>query len=53
MPSFESFHFGGHWFDRGVQIAETIRSVAGNSDLPIRKFPWIVVFLGAPFVTFF
>jgi nucleoside-diphosphate-sugar epimerase len=51
-PNFECFHFGGHWFEHGVQIAEAIRSVAGNGDLPIRKFPWIVIYLGAPFVTF-
>jgi nucleoside-diphosphate-sugar epimerase len=25
MPAFESFHFGGHWLDHGVQIAEAIR----------------------------
>ncbi len=51
-PSFECFHFGGHWFEHGVQIAEAIRSVAGNDDMPIRKFPWIVIYLAAPFVTF-
>lgn len=52
MPAFECFHFGGHFLDPGIQIAEAIRRVSGNPDLPIRKFPWIVVFLGAPFVTF-
>ena len=52
MPAFESFHFGGHWLDHGVQIAEAIRRVSGNPDLPIRKFPWLALYLGAPFVTF-
>jgi hypothetical protein len=52
LPVFECFHFGGHWLDPGVMIAETIRHMAGNSKLPIRKFPWIAAFLGAPFVTF-
>jgi nucleoside-diphosphate-sugar epimerase len=52
LQSFACFHFGGHWFEHGVQIAEAIRSVAGNENLPIRKFPWIVIYLGAPFVTF-
>jgi nucleoside-diphosphate-sugar epimerase len=51
LQSFECFHFGGHWFEHGGQIAEAIRRVAGH-DLPIRKFPWILIYLGAPFVTF-
>jgi nucleoside-diphosphate-sugar epimerase len=51
MADFECFHFGGHWFERGVEIAEAIRGVAGNPGLPIRRFPWIVVYLAAPFVT--
>jgi nucleoside-diphosphate-sugar epimerase len=52
MPAFESFHFGGHWLEHGVQFAEAIRRISGNPDLPIRKLPWIVFYLGAPFVTF-
>jgi nucleoside-diphosphate-sugar epimerase len=51
MAPFECFHFGGHWFERGGEIAEAIRDAVGNPDLPIRKFPWIVVYLAAPFVT--
>jgi nucleoside-diphosphate-sugar epimerase len=52
LPPFENVHFGGHWLAHGVEIAQGIRDVAGNPDLPIRKFPWIVMFLGAPFMTF-
>ena len=52
MPAFESFHFGGHWLERGVQFAEAIRRISGNPELPIRKLPWIAFYLGAPFVTF-
>ncbi len=52
LDSFECFHFAGHWFDPGVAFAQAIRRVSGNPDLPIRKFPWILVYLAAPFVTF-
>ena len=52
LPAFDRFHFGGHWLEHGVQFAEAIRHVSGNPQLPIRKLPWIVFYLGAPFVTF-
>jgi len=52
LPAFDSFHFGGHWLARGVEIAEAVRRVSGEQDLPIRSLPWALVFLGAPFVTF-
>ena len=50
---FERFHFGGHWFDRGVEMAEATRRAAGIPAAPIRRFPWFVVYLGAPFVETF
>jgi nucleoside-diphosphate-sugar epimerase len=52
LAAFECFHFGGHWFEHGVEIAEAIRRVVRKPQLPIRKFPWIAVYLAAPFVTF-
>jgi len=52
LPAFDSFHFGGHWFARGVELAEAVRRVSGEPDLPIRRFPWMLFLLGAPFVTF-
>jgi nucleoside-diphosphate-sugar epimerase len=51
MAPFDCFHFGGHWLEQGGEFAEAIRRVAGNGDLPIRRFPWIAVYLAAPFVT--
>ncbi len=52
LPAFETFHFGGHWTDPVLCMAEAIRRVSGNPDLPIKPFPWIVMWLGAPFLTF-
>ena len=53
LADFERFHFEGHWFARGVEMAEAIRRVAGNPDLPIRRFPWPIVYLASPFVNMF
>lgn len=50
LPAFARFHFGGHYFPRGVEIAEAVRDVAGKPDLPIRAFPWPLVYLAAPFM---
>ncbi len=53
LPAFASFHFDGHWFDRGIDIAEAVRAAAGEQRLPIRPFPWFAVRLAAPFVETF
>lgn len=50
LGAFERFHFGGHWFDRGVELAEATRRAAGVPDAAIRRFPWLAVYLAAPFV---
>jgi nucleoside-diphosphate-sugar epimerase len=49
LPAFAVFHFGGHWFERGVEIAEAVRVAAGNPRLPIRRFPWWLIWIAAPF----
>jgi nucleoside-diphosphate-sugar epimerase len=53
LPDFAVFHFEGHWFERGVEMAEAVRAAAGNPRLPIRRFPWLLVWMGAPFVETF
>ncbi|MBB6301315.1 NAD-dependent epimerase/dehydratase family protein [Rhizobium leucaenae] len=53
LELFTTFHFGGHWFERGVEIAEEIRAAAGNLDLPIRRFPWWLIRAGSPFMETF
>jgi nucleoside-diphosphate-sugar epimerase len=52
LPAFERFHFGGHWLPRGVEIATAVARAVGNPDMPVRSFPWALVYLGAPFSTF-
>jgi nucleoside-diphosphate-sugar epimerase len=49
LATFEVMHFGGHWLEPGIEIAEAVRRVVGNPDLPIRSFPWLLVYLGMPF----
>lgn len=49
LGPFEVFHFGGHWFERGIEIAEAARRVAGGRGR-IWPFPWIGVRALAPFV---
>jgi nucleoside-diphosphate-sugar epimerase len=48
LEHFAVFHFRGHWFDRGIEIAEAARRV-GNPAAPIRSFPWFAIYLLAPF----
>ena len=50
LGSFAVFHFGGHWLERGVEIAEATRRVAGAHTARIWNFPWFAVYLLAPFV---
>lgn len=53
LPAFAVFHFDGHWFERGVDIAEAVRAASGNQRLPIRRFPWWLVRTASPFVETF
>jgi nucleoside-diphosphate-sugar epimerase len=50
LPAFDSVNVGGHWLARGVEIAEAMRRVSGHPDLPIRRAPWLLYRLAAPFV---
>ena len=52
LAAFEVFHFGGHWIELGIEIGNAVRRVTGNQDLPIRRFPWPLAYLAAPFVPF-
>ncbi|HEX2673689.1 MAG TPA: NAD(P)H-binding protein [Polyangiaceae bacterium] len=53
LGAFECFHFGGHWFERGVEIAEATRRVAQVPQARIWGFPWFLVYLLSPFVETF
>ena len=47
------FNFGGTWFARGVEMAETIGRVAEPPTTKIKAFPWFAVILASPFVPMF
>jgi nucleoside-diphosphate-sugar epimerase len=47
----ETVHVAGHWLERGVEMAEAIRRVAGSPHTPILPFPAAVLYLAAPFST--
>ncbi len=53
LADFEVFHFGGHWFEPGVEIARAACRVAGIAEDRVRAFPWIAVYASAPFVPMF
>jgi nucleoside-diphosphate-sugar epimerase len=53
LTPFAAFHFGGHWFERGVEMAEAVRAASGNPRLPVRGFPWGLVYLLAPLLETF
>ncbi len=53
LPAFARFHFGGHYFRRGIAIAEAVRAVVGRPDLAIGGFPWWFIYAGSPFVETF
>ena len=50
LSAYEVFNFRGHWFERGVEMAEQACQVLGISDRAIKPFPWWAVKLGAPLV---
>jgi nucleoside-diphosphate-sugar epimerase len=53
LQAFEVFHFGGHAFERGVELAEATRRAAGVPQAPIRRFPWFAIYLLSPFLETF
>lgn len=52
LPRFTLAHFAGHHDATGRELAEAVRRAIGRRDIPIRPFPWALVWLGAPFVRF-
>lgn len=49
LPSVETLHFSGHIL-QGRQMAEAVARADGGG-LPVRGFPWALVFAAAPFNT--
>ena len=53
LGNFDVFHFGGQWFEAGIDIAHAIQEAVGEPHPPIRRFPWALAFAASPFVTVF
>jgi nucleoside-diphosphate-sugar epimerase len=53
LADFDVFHFGGHWFEAGIDMAHAIQRVVGEPKPHIRRFPWAVAFALSPFITVF
>jgi nucleoside-diphosphate-sugar epimerase len=52
LADFARFHMRGHWDADGTQVIGAIRRAAG-AELPVRRFPWPLVWLASPFVPMF
>lgn len=53
LAAFEAFHFGGHWFEHGVDFADAIRRAGEAPGAPIARMSWLPLQLGAPVVPLF
>jgi len=53
LAEFDVFHFGGHWFEAGIELAYAIQRVVGEPKPRIRRFPWALAYALSPFVTAF
>ena len=49
LAAFDVFHFKGHWLGRGDEMGASIRRVTHKPRLPIRRFPYLLVYALAPF----
>lgn len=53
LGQFERFHFEGQWDADGSAMTTAIRTVVGSTNIKIRRFPWALLRLLAPFKTLF
>jgi nucleoside-diphosphate-sugar epimerase len=53
MSAYEVFHFRGHWFEHGVEMAEGVCRTLGIGNHRIKPFPWWIVKFAAPIVNSF
>ncbi|WP_175663533.1 NAD-dependent epimerase/dehydratase family protein [Burkholderia ambifaria] len=53
LEPFARFHLGGHWDADGTQMAQAVRRAAQRHGMrpTVRRFPWWLVWVAAPFVT--
>ena len=51
LAAFDTFHFRGHFDADGTRMIAALRRAAGKPGLKVRKLPWGLLALAAPFVT--
>lgn len=49
LPHFARHHFAGHWDPDGEHFARAVARAGGNPDAPLRRMPWRLLPLAAPF----
>lgn len=52
LPAYTMVHFAGHYDATGRAMTDAARRGIGRPDLPVKPFPWIILWLAAPFVGF-
>ncbi len=52
LADYEVFNFRGYWLENGQALGEAIRRVTGDKRMPIKAFPWWLIYAASPFVTF-
>ncbi|MGJ5179553.1 NAD-dependent epimerase/dehydratase family protein [Bradyrhizobium oligotrophicum] len=52
LPAYTVVNFAGHYDASGHDMTDAVRRVTGRPDLPVKPFPWIMLWLAAPFVRF-
>ena len=53
LPTFAAFNFGGHWFERGVELAQAVLRVVERPSGKTGAFPWLMVIGLSPVVPVF
>ena len=53
LADFETFHFAGHWLARADDLAGAIRRVTGDAAIPLKPFPYPLIYALSPFVETF
>lgn len=53
LADFEAFHFAGHWLARADEMGQSIRRACSDAAIPLRPFPWPLVYALSPFTETF
>lgn len=53
LAAFETFHFAGHWLARADEMAASIRRVTGDPSIPVKAFPYPMLYVLSPVVETF